>query len=100
MYKNKNNFILGPLHCFLLGEAKLESYLERNLPLDKNIEKARLELVECTNYLRETITEDGDKVHEYFIYFWYLYIYIFHKNLKSVNFGNVIKAIVINNPFY
>lgn len=50
-----------PLHNFLVGEAKLESYLEQNPPFEKNISKARIGLIEPKNHLLEAITEEGDK---------------------------------------
>lgn len=52
----------APLHSFLVGEAKLETYLEQNPPIEKNIEKAKTGLIECKNHLLEAITEQGDKV--------------------------------------
>lgn len=53
---------VAPLHNFLVGEAKLESYLEQNPPFEKNISKARIGLIEPKNHLLEAITEEGDKV--------------------------------------
>lgn len=52
-----------PLYSFLVGEAKLENYLEENPLVEKNIDKARTGLTESKNYLSESITEQGEKVN-------------------------------------
>lgn len=58
-------FVFWFLEClanFLIGEGKLESYLEEFPPIDANIIKARTGLVEAKRYLLSTANEQGKKV--------------------------------------
>lgn len=49
------------LGTFLLGEARLESFLEEHPPLEANIAKARIGLVESKRCLRQIANENGQK---------------------------------------
>lgn len=49
------------LGTFLLGEARLESFLEENPPLQVNISKARVGLVEAKRCLNHIANENGQK---------------------------------------
>ncbi len=61
----------APLYNFLVGEAKLESYLEQNPPVPKNFSKALIGLAECKNYLSESVTEEGDRVFTLIFNEWF-----------------------------
>ena len=50
------------LATFLIGEGKLESFLEEYPPVDVNISKARTGLTEAKRYLLNTASEQGKKV--------------------------------------
>jgi hypothetical protein len=47
---------------FLIGEGKLESFLEEFPPIDAHISKARTGLAEAKRYLLSTASEQGKKV--------------------------------------
>ncbi|PSN31945.1 Tetratricopeptide repeat protein 7B [Blattella germanica] len=49
------------LATFLIGEGKLESFLEEFPPIDANISKARTGLTEAKRYLLNTASEQGKK---------------------------------------
>lgn len=53
---------LEHLANFLIGEGKLESFLEEFPPIDANISKARTGLTEAKRYLLSTASEQGKKV--------------------------------------
>ena len=55
---------------FLIGECKLEQFLEENPPIESNISKAKTGLTEAKRYLQTCISEQGAKVNseEYFMY--------------------------------
>jgi len=62
---NEKMFIFWFLEClayFLIGEGKLESYLEEFPPIDANINKARTGLTEAKRYLLSAANEQGKKV--------------------------------------
>lgn len=46
----------------MVGEAKLEMFLEENPPIEANIEKARSGLIEAKSYLTESISELSTQV--------------------------------------
>ncbi|XP_021705407.1 tetratricopeptide repeat protein 7B [Aedes aegypti] len=46
---------------FLMGEGKLESYLEENPPIEDNVLKAKLGLTDAKRYLNSVIGESGKK---------------------------------------
>ena len=50
------------LATFLIGEGKLESFLEEYPPVDVNISKARTGLTEAKRFLQNTASEPGKKV--------------------------------------
>lgn len=50
------------LSDFLIGEGKLENYLEDHPPIETNINKAKLNLIDAKRYLNLVITEAGIKV--------------------------------------
>lgn len=56
-------FIVEALADFLLGEGKLESFLEEHPPIDSNISKARNGLNEARKHLLNATTELGKKVY-------------------------------------
>ncbi|XP_022701404.1 tetratricopeptide repeat protein 7B-like [Varroa jacobsoni] len=45
----------------LIGEAKLEMYLEENPPVENNISKARTSLTEAKRYLSDCTKSDAEK---------------------------------------
>lgn len=49
------------LSDFLIGEGKLENYLEENPPLESNISKAKIALIDAKRYLNYVISEEGKK---------------------------------------
>ncbi|XP_050310912.1 tetratricopeptide repeat protein 7B isoform X2 [Anthonomus grandis grandis] len=49
------------LSDFLIGEGKLENFLEDHPPIDQNINKAKMGLIEAKRYLNMVITEAGVK---------------------------------------
>lgn len=51
----------------MVGEAKLESYLEQNPPIEQNVSKARIGLLDPKQHLIESVTEQGDKVNKHLI---------------------------------
>lgn len=51
----------GCLSDFLIGEGKLESYLEEYPPIEVNINKAKIALIDAKRYLNYVISEDGKK---------------------------------------
>lgn len=53
---------LETLADFLLGEGKLESYLEENPSIDSNVARARNSLNDAKNHLLNATTELGKKV--------------------------------------
>lgn len=55
--------IIEALADFLLGEGKLESFLEDYPPIDINISRARSGLNEARKHLLNSTTELGKKVH-------------------------------------
>ncbi|XP_065170657.1 tetratricopeptide repeat protein 7B [Atheta coriaria] len=46
---------------FLIGEGRLESYLEENPPVDVNINRAKLGLIEAKRYLQQASNENGKR---------------------------------------
>ncbi|XP_046812367.1 tetratricopeptide repeat protein 7B isoform X2 [Lucilia cuprina] len=46
---------------FLVGEARLESYLENNLPIESNFTKAKSDLQDARRYLNLVTGENGQK---------------------------------------
>lgn len=50
------------LSDFLIGEGKLENYLEEYPPIESNIHKAKSGLTEAKRYLNMVITDAGVKV--------------------------------------
>lgn len=57
-----NSFISGPLCNFLLGEGKLELFLEEYPPLESNINKAKIGLSDAKKCLLVAAGELGVKV--------------------------------------
>lgn len=55
-------FFLVCLSDFLIGEGKLENYLEEYPPIESNIHKAKSGLTEAKRYLNMVITDAGIKV--------------------------------------
>lgn len=58
------NFLLFFVEClsnFLIGEGKLESFLEENSPIEANFAKAKNGLFEAKNYLNLVTGEDGKR---------------------------------------
>ena len=49
---------------FLIGEAKLEDFLEEYPPKEKNAKKAKEGLMEAKDYLTKTMGEDAKKMGE------------------------------------
>lgn len=47
--------------CFLIGEGKLEVYLEENPPIEANFSKAKLALLESKRLLSSVCGEEGKK---------------------------------------
>ncbi|KAL1509001.1 hypothetical protein ABEB36_003810 [Hypothenemus hampei] len=47
------------LSDFLIGEGKLENYLEETPPLEQNIHRAKIGLIEAKRYLNMVTTEEG-----------------------------------------
>lgn len=47
---------------FLIGEGKLESYLDENPPIEANIHKAKLGLIDAKRYLNLATGEEGIRV--------------------------------------
>lgn len=58
--------IAETLANFLIGEGKLESYLEENPPTEANISKAKTGLAEARKYLLMCIGEPAKKVRNLF----------------------------------
>lgn len=50
------------LSNFLIGEGKLENYLEEYPPIEANIHRAKLGLIEAKKYLQLAANELGRKV--------------------------------------
>ncbi|KAF8793573.1 Tetratricopeptide repeat protein 7B like protein [Argiope bruennichi] len=48
---------------FLIGECKLEQFLEENPPIENNIQKAKTGLTEAKRYLQTCISEQGAKLN-------------------------------------
>ncbi|GIY07672.1 tetratricopeptide repeat protein 7B [Caerostris extrusa] len=48
---------------FLIGECKLEQFLEENPPIESNIPKAKTGLTEAKRYLQTCISEQGAKLN-------------------------------------
>lgn len=55
-------FFLVCLSDFLIGEGKLENYLEEYPAIESNIHKAKSGLIEAKRYLNMVITDAGIKV--------------------------------------
>lgn len=55
--------VLETLADFLLGEGKLESFLEEYPPVEENILKAKNGLNDAKKHLLNAITELGKKVY-------------------------------------
>jgi len=55
-------WFLECLANFLIGEGKLESYLEEFPPIDANTNKGRTGLTEAKRYLLSSANEQGKKV--------------------------------------
>lgn len=51
------------LSNFLIGEGKLEQYLEQYPPIEANIHRAKLGLIESKKYLQLAANESGRKVY-------------------------------------
>lgn len=49
----------------MVGEAKLEMYLEENPPIESNISKACASLNEAKSYLTELVSEQSTQVKYY-----------------------------------
>lgn len=49
------------LSDFLIGEGKLESFLEECPPIELNINRAKIALIDAKRYLNYVITEEGKK---------------------------------------
>jgi len=49
----------------MVGEAKLEMFLEENPPIESNIAKAKIGLNEAKSYLIESISELSTQVRNY-----------------------------------
>lgn len=47
---------------FLIGEGKLENFLEEWPPIEANINRAKLGLIEAKRFLQLVVTEAGIKV--------------------------------------
>lgn len=54
---------LDVLVNFLIGECKLEQFLEENPPIESNISKAKTGLTEAKRFLQTCISEQGAKVN-------------------------------------
>lgn len=50
------------LGCFLIGEGKLEDFLEEHPPKDTNFAKAKLGLAEAKHFLSKTIGDEAKKL--------------------------------------
>lgn len=61
----KHLFYIECLSNFLIGEGKLENYLEEYPPVEANIHRAKLGLIESKKYLQLAANELGRKVHLY-----------------------------------
>lgn len=46
---------------FLIGEGKLESFLEENPPIEANFSKAKTGLIDAKNYLNLVTGDDGKR---------------------------------------
>lgn len=53
------------LSDFLIGEGKLENYLEEWPPIDANMDRAKIGLIDAKRYLNLVINDAGIKV-QYF----------------------------------
>lgn len=53
---------LETLGNFLVGEAKLENFLEEYPPKDKNVAKAKEGLIEAKDYLTKTIGDEAKRL--------------------------------------
>lgn len=56
------SYIVESLADFLIGEGKLESYLEEHPPLETNVNQAKLGLLEAKRYLQHVTGEEGIRV--------------------------------------
>lgn len=50
------------LSDFLIGEGKLENYLEEWPPVDSNVDRAKIGLIDAKRHLNMVINEAGIKV--------------------------------------
>ncbi|KAG5671399.1 hypothetical protein PVAND_001597 [Polypedilum vanderplanki] len=57
----KTSTVHEALSNFLIGEGKLESYLEENPPIESNFSKAKTGLADAQKYLLSVIGEEGRK---------------------------------------
>lgn len=57
------NLLADCLANFLIGEGKLESFLEEVPPLEANVAKARFGLIEVKRFLNVAITKVSDFIH-------------------------------------
>lgn len=55
------------LSDFLIGEGKLENFLEECPPVEININKAKLGLIDAKRHLNLVIGEDGIKVSKFIV---------------------------------
>lgn len=53
----------------MVGEAKLEMYLEENPPIESNVSKACTSLKEAKSYLTELVSEQSIQVKYYCLHF-------------------------------
>lgn len=53
------------LSNFLIGEGKLEKYLEEYAPIEANIHRAKIGLIEAKKYLQLAANDMGKKVAHY-----------------------------------
>lgn len=59
---NKNTIFLAEcLANFLIGEGKLESFLEENPPIEANFSKAKTGLIDAKSYLNLVTGDDGKR---------------------------------------
>lgn len=59
--KFHSNIVIDTLANFLIGEGKLESYLEENAPVETNFSKAKVALVEAKKLLLSVCGDEGRK---------------------------------------
>lgn len=68
--RQKSDRQLDTLANFLIGEAKLEDFLEEYPAKDKNVSKAKEGLVEAKEYLNRTIGDDAKKLGKFNLAFF------------------------------